>query len=223
MKTVYICGDSFSATDPEYGESWTEMIESLLRDKARVVNLSIVAASNLLVSIQAGAAVSNDADFVIVNCTAVTRSELAREPLVLSGSLMDRFIRKDLISFSIMRPYRSHLTDSQCELIKRYHTEFFDLPLAIYKDSCIIANMLYTLEKSRIPYIFDQGGFEHASFGGEKDRYFTDYDHRRSSINLWDYGSTQDERPYYHIKEAATHRRIAEYYYAEIMKVFDAQ
>jgi hypothetical protein len=223
MKTIYVCGDSFSATDPEYGPSWTEMIKSLFKGQARVVNLSIVAASNLLVSIQAGAAVSNDADFILVNCTAVTRSELAREPVVLSDSLMDRFDRKELISFSILRPYRSHLTESQCSLIKQYHTEFFDLPLAIYKDSCIIANMLYTLEKSGIPFLFDQGGFEHASFGASKDRYFADYDHRRSAICLWDHATTAAERPYYHITDASVHRAIAEYYYEQIRRTFNRE
>jgi hypothetical protein len=223
MKTIYVCGDSFSVTDPEYGASWTEMIKSLFKGQARVINLSIVAASNLLVSIQAGAAVSNDADFILVNCTAVTRSELAREPLVLSDSLMDRFDRKELISFSILRPYRSHLTAAESTLIKQYHTEFFDLPLAIYKDSCIIANMLYTLEKSGIPFLFDQGGFEHARFGASRSRYFADYDHRRSAVNLWDYATTEQERPLYHITDADRHRTIAEYYYTEIMRTFNRE
>jgi hypothetical protein len=214
MKTVYICGDSFAVADPEYGASWPELLANLLIDQARVVNLSSVAASNLLINIQANLAVQL-ADYIIVLATAVTRAEVAVQAVNTELTLLERFQRNDLVAYSILRPYRSYLTTQEQQLVRQYHTEFFDLDLAIHRDHAIISNTLDIVQASGRPYLFDQGGFEHPGFGGTR-KYFAQA--RRSAINLWDLGTTQDERPYYHIKELEKHERIARYYYNDIIK-----
>jgi hypothetical protein len=214
MKHIYICGDSFAVADPEYGASWPELLADLLIDQAQVVNLSSVAASNLLINIQANLAVQH-ADYIIVLATAVTRAEVAVQAVDTELTLLERFQRHDLVAYSILRPYRSHLNTQEQQLVRQYHTEFFDLDLAIHRDHAIISNTLDIIQASGRPHLFDQGGFEHPRFGGTHE-YFAQAN--RSAINLWDLGTTQDERPYYHIKELAAHERIAHYYYTEITK-----
>jgi hypothetical protein len=209
MKTLWICGDSFATPDPEYGAMWVDLLGKLLGTDWRIVNHSSVAASNLLISIQVDAALRAKADYVIVLGTAVTRDHAGIKHT--AGTLLERFQAKDLVAYSIFRPHRSALTVAEQQQIKSYHDSFFDLDLAIYRDQCIIANMLDRLVDSGIPFLFDQGGFEHPGFGGTQT-YFADYNQYRSAINLWDLGTTHEERPYYHITNTVAHQCIAEYY-----------
>jgi hypothetical protein len=215
MKKVYICGDSFATSDPEYGACWVDLLSEKLAAQAMVYNNSSVAASNLLVSIQVKQAIDDQADFVIVQGTAVTRDQVSVQP-VSKRSLLERFALKHLIAFSIYRPYRSYLNSQQQQVIQDYYSRFFDLDLCIYRDECIIENSLQRLTDNNIPFLFDQGGFEHPSFGAERTDYFTKFRSSFSQVNLWDLGNTVDERPYYHIKELPTHRKIADYYYEQI-------
>lgn len=212
MKTVYVCGDSFAVPDPEYGPMWTELLADLLSDQACVVNTSSIAASNTLINIQVSEAVRT-ADYIIVLGTAVTRAEIAARPADPKLSLLERFQNNSLVAYSILRPYRSHLTKSEQQQVLEYHQRFFDLDLAIHRDQAIISNTLDLIESAGIPYLFDQGGFEHPSFGSNR-LYFQQ--RSRSKINLWDWGNTRDERPYYHIKSAEQHYLIAEYYNEQI-------
>ena len=59
--------------------------------------------------------------------------------------------------------------------MKKFRAEFFDLTTSIYESKCIIENTLQKLVDSNIPFLFDQGGFEHAKFGGKPEKYFTKY------------------------------------------------
>jgi hypothetical protein len=216
MKKVYICGDSFSTPDPEYGPCWVDFLQQNLTGIADLINHSSVSASNLLVSVQVELAINNSADFIIVQGTACTRGEVAVGN-TSNADLMTRFDNYDLVSYSIYRPYRSHLDTTQQALVEQYQKQFFDLPLAIYRDRCIIENTLQKLKDSQIPFLFDQGGFEHVSFGNSLDQtYFEKYNSYRSQVNLWDYGNTVNERPYYHIDDIEIHRTVAEYYFQEI-------
>jgi len=214
MKIVYVCGDSFATPDPEYGPMWAELLEQDLGADYRIVNHSSVAASNLLVAVQVDNAIKNQADFVIVLATACTRNEALVLPAT-DQPLMTRFNTHELVSYSIYRPYRSHLTTADQTAIYNFHRRYTDLELNIFRDYCILLGTLTRLQQSQIPFLFDQGGFEHPRFGGSRE-YFAEFVAQRSDINVWDYGTTVDERPYYHIKEAETHRRIADYYYTEI-------
>lgn len=216
MKTVYICGDSFAVSDPEYGACWAELLQDRLGNSIQVVNTSSIAASNLLINIQANNAIKNSADFIILLGTASAREIVGVD--CTDSDLLNRFDQKELISYSVYRPYRSNLNTEQQNKIKQFHAEFFDLDLAIYRDSCIIENTLSRLTASGIPFRFDQGGFEHPKFGGQTE-YFKHYDSVRSAINLWDYSETVNERPYYHIEDPKVHQQVADYYYKCVQQI----
>jgi hypothetical protein len=89
------------------------------------------------------------------------------------------------------------------------------MDLAIYTNRCIIESVLYRLQQSGIPFVFDQGGFEHPSMGAT-NKYFLEYCAHRSDINLWDFARTREYRPYYHITDAKMHKEIANYYIKQI-------
>jgi len=199
MKRVYVCGDSFCVSDPEYGQCWVD----LLAQQRTVINLAKVSATNLLISQQVDQAVEQSADFVIVQGTSCTRSETKHNGQVVP------------YSFLTANTATTKFNDRQLRIIREYHTEFFDLDLAIYHNQCIIQNTLQKLLDSGIPFRFDQGGFEHPDFGATQLEYFAKFNRYRSTINLWDYADTRDYRPYYHIRDAEVHQRIAQYYIKE--------
>jgi hypothetical protein len=199
MKRVYICGDSFCVPDSEYGACWVD----LLAQQRTVINLAQVSATNLLISQQVDQAIAESADFVIVQGTSCTRSET-------------RF-NNQIVPYSFLTASKTttKFNDRQLRIIQEYYTEFFDLDLAIYHNQCIIQNTLQKLADSGIPFLFDQGGFEHANFGATQSDYFAKFNGYRSEINLWDYAHTRDYRPYYHIRDAQVHHRVAQYYIKE--------
>lgn len=199
MKHVYVCGDSFCVPDPEYGVCWVD----LLAQQRTVTNLAQVSATNLLISQQVDQAIEQAADFVIVQGTSCTRSETKHNGQVVP------------YSFLTASTTTTKFNNRQLNIIREYYTEFFDLDLAIYHNQCIIQNTLQKLADSGIPFRFDQGGFEHTKFGATRSNYFAKFDRYRSEINLWDHADTRDYRPYYHIRDAQVHHRVAQYYIKE--------
>lgn len=195
---IYICGDSFAVPDPDYGPCWVDLLSNKI--KKPITNLSRVCASNTLISMQVDSI--DEADFVIVLFTASTRFET-----MLNGNLVPYSIK----SLDETTPFNKH----QLELLKHHTAEFFDLDLEIFKNKCIIEATLYNLESKKIPFLFDQGGFEHASYGAT-GKYFEKFIQFRSKFNLWDYADTRIFRPYYHITDIKVHHKIADYY-AEII------
>lgn len=195
MKTVYVCGDSFCVPDPEYGLCWVDY----LSQQRRVRNLAQVAATNLMISMQVDKAIAESADFVIVQGTACTRNQTRYQGKIVP------------YSYHTASETTTPFDRTKLNVLKHYYTEFFDLELAIYENQCIIENTLQKLVNSGIDFLFDQGGFEHTSFGSTAE-YFAQYQQYRSDINLWDYTRTRDYRPYYHIVDDAVHREVAEYY-----------
>jgi len=200
MKHVYICGDSFCVPDPEYGPCWVD----LLANKYHIVNQSCVSATNLIIAMQVDTAIAAQADFVIVQGTSCTRSQTRYQDRIVPYSF--------LTASTTTTPFDQR----KLELIKHYYTEFFDLDLAIYQNQCIIENTLQKLMDSNIPFLFDQGGFEHSKFGNFGKVYFAKFEHYRSQVNLWDHGNTALYRPYYHITDPNIHKSVAEYYIKEI-------
>jgi hypothetical protein len=192
---VYICGDSFGVSDLDYGECWVDHLSK----SVNVKNLSIVCASNLLISQQVDRAIRENADFIICLCTSSTRLEVLFQGRVIPFSV-----------HSI--DHTTKFDTQQKQILKKYINEFFDLDSAIYLNRCIIENTLQKLLDSRIPFLFDQGGFEHKSFGGIDTEYFLKYKTYKSKFNLWDYITTKNYRPYYHITDTAVHLKIANYY-----------
>lgn len=229
MKYVYVCGDSFGSIDPEYGtHSWTEVLASRLTDRAQLVNLSKVCASNLQIALQVDRALEQQASFIVYLATTSTRYNVEIRSKQHHNKLLDRFVdivtldnSKDLTSYSSRSLDSTTQFDSrQLELLRKYHNEFSNLELDVYQNELIIHATLSKLVESQCPFLFDQGGFEHSSFGSMKQNYFKNYQQYKSTINIWDYviGQKISHRPYYHIQDPATHQLIADYYYTNIIK-----
>lgn len=191
---IYICGDSFGVPDADYGPMWVDHLGM----HRPVMNLSRVCASNLMISQQLDIAIEQRAEFVILLCTASTRGQTRSDNAVVPYSIH---------SLDHTTPFN----DRQLAILKNYTAEFFDLDLAIYENKCIIESMLSRLVDSNIPFVFDQGGFEHYSYGGV-GTYFTRYNQYRSKFNLWDYADVRTHRPYYHITDAQVHLDVYRYY-----------
>jgi len=182
---IYVCGDSFAASDPESAITpWHEQLEC--------VNLSRVCATNLQISQQVDYAIEH-ASFIIVLFTTCVRFEYGAD------------------SYTLHNLTTSNLSKIQQHLATEHAKHFFDLDLEIYRNKCIIESVLQRLTDSNIPFLFDQGGFEHAKFGVTTE-YFTKYNKYRSKYNLWDYGDSKLHRPYFHITDQLIHNRVAEYY-----------
>jgi hypothetical protein len=188
---IYICGDSFGVSDPAYGAGWMDQIGA-------TTNLCQVSASNLLIAQQVDRAIAAGADRIIVLFSSSTRSEKVEngQAIPFSWHSADR----------TTTPFSSN----QLRILRAYFAEFHDLGLAIYTNQCIIQHTLDCLNKSGADYVWDQGGFEHASMGGRL--YFEEYNSTRSGLCLWDFAHTRQYRPYYHITDAQVHRDIATYY-----------
>ena len=182
---IYVCGDSFAASDPESAITpWHEQLEC--------VNLSRVCATNLQISQQVDHAIEH-ASFVIVLFTTCVRFEYGAD------------------SYTLHNLTTSNLSKIQQHLATEHAKHFFDLDLEIYRNKCIIESVLQRLTDSNIPFLFDQGGFEHTKFGVTA-QYFEKYNKHRSKYNLWDHGDSKLHRPYFHITDQLIHNRVAEYY-----------
>lgn len=217
MKSIYICGDSFGSTDPEYGNyCWVDVLTQQLDKQATVTNLSMVNASNLVISLQVDRAIAAKPDFIICLCTSSVRTASVIAPD--NSELLDRFYNKTLVSYSIatVDERAPALGRDQVNRIKAYHAEFFDLDLSIYESQCIIENTLHKLVNSGISFRYDQGGFEHPRFGGKINYYFKEFQRYCSQYNLWDYALVNQYRPYFHITDPAVHQMIAEYYIKQL-------
>lgn len=195
MTKLYICGDSFAVPDPEYGPCWVDYLEK----KLPIVNLAQVCASNLLISKQVDTAIANKANFIICLATSSTRFVFKNNQTMFPYSILG------VDTFKQFNP-------TQKTILKNYLVEFFNLEIAIYENKCIIENTLQKLTDSGIPFMFDQGGFEHVSYGKVGTKYFEKYERYRSKLNLWDYALERNYRPYYHITNTNVHKQIAEYY-----------
>jgi len=188
----YICGDSFGASDKKSNIiPWHEQIECR--------NLSRVIASNLMISRQVDTAIQENAEFIIVLFTTSARFEH------YSGPYQPQALEN------------SNLNQKEKDIISQWTRHFFNLELEIYKNKCIIESTLQRLVNSKIPFLFDQGGFEHKKWGVSKT-YFENYDQYRSKYNLWDHGKTEHLRPFFHITNQDIHNEIAGYYQEQITK-----
>lgn len=198
---IAVCGDSFCVPDSEYGVMWVD----LLAKHGKLHNYSERTATNLLIARQVDQALEDGADFVIVNFTSCTRGEKPHAGRYVPFSYHT--------ASEITTPFDSNAL----RILKEYYTEFFDLDLAIYQNAITIEHTLQKLVQSNRPFRFDQGGFEHSSYGGA-GKYFAQYAQYRSRYNLWDHADVRAFRPYYHITNDQIHAQVAEYYQQEIAK-----
>ena len=105
----------------------------------------------------------------------------------------------------------SDLSVAQQQLVIEHAKHFLDLDREIYRNKCIIESVLLRLVDSELPFLFDQGGFEHTKFGATLE-YFKGWNFYRSRYNLWVHGDSKLHRPYFHITDQDTHNEIAKYY-----------
>jgi hypothetical protein len=185
---IYICGDSFCCSDKDSSiVPWHEKISNSK-------SLGEVCASNLLISLQLDYALASYPSFIIINFTSCTRGEIVRG--------------EKFIPYTVKNRIGDRLTKAERIAVELHTKHIYNLNLEIYKNKCIIESALERLVKSNVPFIFDQGGFEH----GQDTKYFSDYDRYKSKYCLWDYGNSHEHRPYFHITDQQTHNQIAEYY-----------
>jgi len=193
---IYICGDSFCSSDPDYPEitPWHELISNSK-------TLAFNCASNLLISQQVNTAIAQKPDFIIVGFTSSLRSELLWENKVtpFSWLSLDDTTPFDQLTLTALRGI----------------FEKIDLSTEIKRNELIIEATLQRLVDSGIPFLFDQGGFEHPSYGGS-NTYFTKFKQYQSNYCLWDYADRGYHRPYFHIEDQAIHTQIADYYIKKI-------
>lgn len=201
-KQIFICGDSFGVSDPEYGQCWVDILSEIYS----VTNLSEVCSTNLMISKQVDLAISKSPDFIILLCTSSTRQLVKFNDTVVPFSI-----------YSIDNTTK--FSKNQKDILKRYVSEFFDINTAIYENKCVIENTLQKLVDSGISFLFDQGGFEHPNFDGSNIGYFKKFKTYLSNINLWTYAPSRSYRPYYHITDSSIHKKIANYYINEINKI----
>jgi hypothetical protein len=177
----------------------------LLSAHCNLRNYSETTSSNLLIARQVDQALQYHADFVIVHFSSCTRGEKPHAGKYVPFSYHT--------ASKITTPFESNAL----RILKEYYTEFFDLDLAIYQNAITIEHTLARLVQSGRPFRFDQGGFEHVSYGGT-GQYFAQYTQYRSQYNLWDHATARHYRPYYHIRDQQIHQKVAEYYQQEIAK-----
>lgn len=217
-QSVYICGDSFTVDDRDYEHTpWTKQLNA--------VSLGSVCANNQLIALQVEHAIAQQAKFIIVEFTSVTR-DIVQYTDQKQDNLLDRFYSlteqdntdKDLTSYTIWSTKTAlALSQEQRDQLDNYNKNFFDIDVAIHRDRLIIEATLQQLVDSNIPFLFDQGGFEHPSYGGV-GTYFTKYNQYRSELCLWDYADTRTHRPYYHITDQTVHNKLANYFQKAIDK-----
>ena len=170
---IFICGDSFCASDKESKiKPWHEQVKNSK-------SLGEVCASNLLISLQIDYALASYPSFIIVNFTSCTRGEIVRG--------------EEFIPYTITNTVGDRLSKAERIAVDLHTKHIYNLGLEIYKNRCIIESALQRLVKSNVPFLFDQGGFEHK----QERRYFEEFD---------------EYRPYFHITDQNTHDEIAEYY-----------
>jgi len=196
-QSVYICGDSFCASDLDYPEitPWHELIPNSR-------TLAVNCASNLLIGQQVDQAIKDKAEFIIVSFTSSLRSEIIWDGKVTPFSWL---------SLDDTTPFDHKTLDALRKVFNHV-----DLSTEIKRSERIIESTLSRLVDSRIPFCFDQGGFEHPSYGGV-GTYFIKYDQYRSKYCLWDYAPRGYHRPYFHIEDQSIHNEIAEYYTKKLL------
>lgn len=211
-KTLYICGDSFCSSDPEYGDNWVDLL-TLSHPNINIINLSSVGASNYLIYLQVKHALSHNCDYLIYNATSSVRQEfsLGRDTTMQSdniyrywnAALPDNSKSMICSSWSTVDKHTANiLTIKKIKIIQEFFKEMIDLPNLIEKNYIFILFTLQLLDSAtNLTWAWSQGGFEHKSFTPTVSWDFSKYTTHECSINLWDDYDPALLRPYYHITD----------------------
>lgn len=208
-KTLYICGDSFCVTDPEYGISWTEMLQEQC-PSLEIKNFSSIGASNYLIYLQVKEALEQNCDYLIYNATSSIRQEFLLNNDHAIRDSVDRYWRHDRPGgalrcnsyHNIEKNVDGIFTDNHRQIIKNFFTSFFDLPSQIEKNYVFISHTLNLLSAHAhvTDWAWSRGGFEHKNFLNSQPSWnFDAYVNRECDINLWDHYQPNVYRPYYHV------------------------
>lgn len=208
MPHLVICGDSFCVPDPDHAPMWAELLQQRCPE-LKITNLAQVGASNLLISAQVDRALTVAPTHIACYFTSSTRDSVRVAPSDLP--LLDQHQSGALIPYAIptCTTLEPHFTASEIDRLRRGWLEFRDLHWTIYLNSCVIERVLLRLQHSGLAWQWDQGGFEHPSFGGQARNYFPEFAAQRSAQCLWDLVSERCYRPYYHITDEYQHTAIA--------------
>lgn len=214
---LYICGDSFCVPDPEYGTMWVDILHDQL-PQVEIVNLAKVSASNMHISLQVDKALSVNPNAIICHFTSSTRRSYRVR--ASAAPLIEQFEKGDLVSYSIptCTTLQPVLEKKHIDAIREYYFQYCDLDAEIYVNKCVIESVLWRLAHSDTSWKYDQGGFEHSSFG-RNISYFQRFQSHRIPYNLWDYANSRSYRPFYHIPDVKTHSKIADYYVKWIKEI----
>jgi hypothetical protein len=224
-QTIYICGDSFSSVDSDYGNNWPEMLADKL-PQIQVVNLSMPSASNYLIYLQVKHALNNNCDYLIYNATGSTRQEFVLKVNNTKIDSIDRYhnvshsdIDKELLCTSWVNPFdpRVHKNIFKSEYIdeiKKFCMQYIDMPSTIEKNYIFIQQTLSMIASNRNikAWAWSRGGFEHKKFNPIREWEFESYISHESNINLWDYYDPDVRRPYYHITNKELLQTVCDQY-----------
>ena len=229
-KKIFLCGASDCFLDPDFpGLSWMEKLQNLLPEYT-VETLALEGASNFHIRLQIDRALSQGADYLIVNFTSSARQDFKIREDDAERDLIDRFYRYHLSNndhaLACFNPASMDrvpfISWWQKKVIGAFYRECFDLDLAIQLNYYLIQGALDQLIQQKVPFKFSQGGFEHPSFISSPSKYnFNNYQRYQSNYNLWDCDIDYTKRrPYFHITDPAVTDQIADYYAKEICNHF---
>lgn len=208
-KTLYICGDSFCTTDPEYGISWVELLQEQC-PTIEIKNFSSIGASNYLIYLQVKEALEQKCDYLIYHATSSIRQEFLINKDNATKDSVDRYWRQDKPAgalrcnsyHNVEKNLDNIFSNTERHIIKQFFTNFFDLPGQVEKNYIFICHTLDLIAKNKnlINWSWSRGGFEHSTFSNsQQDWNFTEYSSRECDINLWNHYCPDVYRPHYHI------------------------
>lgn len=219
---LFICGDSFCFSDPEYGPNWADMLKDSL-PHVEVINISSPGASNYLISLQVQHALKNHGRWIIYLATSSIRQEfsISRNKTIVKDRI-ERYWdprsqkNKDVVSNSWINAtnYTENLLTAGNQTIKQFFTDFIDTTSMVNKNFIFIDYTLKLLESSlpRNNWAWSSGGFEHKGFSDSIEWDFSKYQDRMCPINLWDYNDRSIPRPYYHVVDPEIQSNVCDRY-----------
>jgi hypothetical protein len=194
---ILVCGDSFSATDPDFpGLHWTEKILDFSPD-FEVCNLAHGGCSNAMITLQLLQGLNLNPNFVIVAFTNENRYELDKDPSILPTDLTvqglstyqhNRYTTNMYVKDAGIEKWMAGKCSENFEKLKNY----------FYISFC-----LQTLRQHNIPFAFSLGGFEYQQDytalinSNYVYNFIKDYTANELKTNLWYYGS--ESTPTYHV------------------------
>lgn len=226
--TVYICGDSFSVSDPEYGPNWADLFVSQTKN-CNVTNLALPGASNYLIYLQVKEALANNCDYLIYHATSSVRQEFTTsEDHCITDHVNRYYNSADQNSTGSMicgswhdigRHYKSKLSNNSINEIARFSAQYIDLPSSIEKNYIYIRYTLGLISDAKLKsWAWSRGGFEHPSFSKSSNWDFSRYTVNEARINLWDNADTKLPRPIYHVIDQTVHQNVCNQY-IEMLKL----